>query len=121
MSNTAAGANTAREAYYSEQARNDAYSLILGSLGRLQRKVFDCILINQPISNNGISEKTGVKVHIVSARVNELRGYEKNTVTGIREINPEKQHVEFAGYDYSSKPKVCLWKICNKQLPINFK
>lgn len=118
MSNSAANI---REAYYTEQARNDAYTLILCSLGRLQGKVLDCILINQPISNNGISAKTGIAVHVVSARVNELRGYEKNPVTGIREINPEKQHVEFAGYDNKVKPKVCLWKICNKQLSINFK
>ena len=115
-----------REAYNSEGTRNTAYACIMDSLGALQRKVYDCIMLNEPISNREIAYKTGIEINVVCARVYELRGYEKNPLTGRPEINPQKAFVELdleamqERAEKKIKPKVCLWRIARNQLTINF-
>lgn len=99
----------ARETYFSEKARDESYCDILDNLTGQRRQVFECILKHQPVSDNKISEYTGIRVHIVVARRNELWGKEKQP-NGRYEINPGKQLIEFAGYDENSSPKQSLWR-----------
>lgn len=99
-----------RETYYSEAARNDSYAEIANSLSGQRKIIYECICNNQPISDNGIALRTGIRVHIVAARRNELWGKEKDPNTNRYEINKELQLIEFAGYDESVSPKQALWK-----------
>lgn len=106
-----------RLTYKSERSRDEAYKDILDSLTGQRRKVFECILDNAPISDNDIAEKTGIRVHIVVARRNELWGKEKQP-NGKYEINLHKQLIRFAGYDESHRPKQSLWKPVIKELTL---
>jgi hypothetical protein len=105
---------------YTSETRNTAYGDVLDKLAGQRRQVFECIVEYAPISNNVISEILGIPVHVVCARVNELRGYEKNPLTMKREVNPKKQFVEYAGKDNTVKPAVSLWRPAAKQPELNF-
>ena len=110
----------ARPTWYSEQARNDAYGEILDHVKGKQKIILECIISYYPISDKAISEITGIPVHLVTARRNELWGKEKNPLTGKYEINPDKQLIEFAGYDTTVKPKQSLWQPIKKQAELKF-
>lgn len=99
-----------RETYYSESSRDTAYQDILDKLSGQRRTVFEIILRFGPISDHGIAEKTGIPVHTVVARRNELWGKEKQP-NGRYEINEERKLVEFAGFDTATRPRQSLWKV----------
>ena len=105
-----------RQTYYSEQARNEAYAEILDGVTGKRRIVLECIIKNYPVSDSTISRLTGIPVHLVCARRNELWGKEKDPVTNKYEINKELQLIEFAGYDESVSPRQTLWKPVIKTL-----
>lgn len=105
-----------RTTYLSEKARDESYAEIAESLSGMRKIIYECIANNFPISDNGIAEKTGIRVHIVAARRNELWGKEKDPVTNRYEINKDLQVIEFAGYDETSTPKQSLWKPVLKTL-----
>jgi hypothetical protein len=102
-----------RETYYSESARDECYKDLLDKLTGQRRAVFEAILHNGPVSDNRLSVITGIPVHIVVARRNELWGKEKQP-NGRYEINTERQLIEFAGYDETRSPKQSLWKVSTK-------
>lgn len=103
-----------RQSYYSEKARNEAYADILEGVTGKRRIVLECIIEHHPVSDSGISRLTGIPVHLVCARRNELWGKEKDPVTNRYEINKDLQLIEFAGYDESVSPRQTLWKPVNK-------
>lgn len=103
-----------RSTYYSEQSRNESYADIVENLSGQRKIVYDCIVDHGPISDNGIAAITGIRVHIVVARRNELWGKEKDHSTGRYDINPKIQLIEFAGYDETVTPKQSLWKPVKK-------
>lgn len=105
-----------RQTYYSENARDEAYKEVLDSLSGKRKEVYECIINNYPISDNGIAKLTRIPVHLVAARRNELWGKEKNPVTNRYEINQEIQLIEFAGYDETVSPRQSLWKPVLKTL-----
>lgn len=99
-----------RESYYSEKSRDQSYADIVDGLSGQRKTVYDCIVKNGPLSDNAISAITGIRVHIVVARRNELWGKEKDHSTNRYEINPKLQLIEFAGYDETVTPKQSLWR-----------
>lgn len=107
-----------RQTYHSEQSRNEAYADILDKVSGQRRKILECIINNFPVSDNAVSRLTGIPVHIVCARRNELWGKEKDPVTRRYEINPKLQLIEFAGYDETETPKQSLWKPVEKTLTL---
>lgn len=106
-----------RLTYHSEAARDESYKDVIDKLSGQRREVYCCILNNGPLSDNKIADLTGIRVHIVVARRNELWGKEKQ-LNGKYEINPDIQLIEFAGYDESHRPKQSLWKIKPKDLTL---
>ena len=103
-----------RETYYSESARDEAYRDVLEKLSGQRRTVFEIILRFGPCTDKYVSHKSGIPVHLVTARRNELWGKERQP-SGVYVINPDRQLIEFAGYD-NSKPKQSLWRICSSRL-----
>ncbi len=99
-----------RQTYYSEKARDEAYAEILEGVSGKRREVLECIISNYPVSDSTISRLTGIPVHLVCARRNELWGKEKDPKTNRYEINPKLQLIEFAGYDETVSPRQTLWK-----------
>lgn len=96
-----------REGWHSEQIRNQSLKDILTDLKGLQLEVYNIIKENEPITTEGISDKSGRRVHSITARVFELR---------------EMKCVEFAGHTVSGTTgrKVSLWKtkVCGTQLQL---
>ena len=64
-----------RNGYHSEQTRNESYKEVLADekyLSDSQRKVFEKISATGSTMRE-ISEATGMEIHLVSARMSELR------------------------------------------------
>lgn len=94
-----------REGYYPEQIRNQSLKDTTPELKGLQLEVYSVIQLCGPITTEEISDKTGRRVHSITARVFELR---------------EMDYVQFTGKMKSPTTgrEVSLWKITTKQLTL---
>jgi predicted transcriptional regulator len=88
----------AREGYFPEQIRNEAFQSIQNNLTERQKEVYNIILKWQPISNECIAGHLNLYPHQVTPRTLELR---------------EMGIIEYAGESVSalSRRKVALWRI----------
>jgi DNA-binding MarR family transcriptional regulator len=81
-----------RQGYYSEESRDESYRLLLEDLKSLNKscaEVFGVIVKQGPHSLQEISVITGIKEHLVSARLNDLRKAEYVITDGEKVINEE--------------------------------
>lgn len=79
-----------REGWHTEQVRNESFKKVLDDekyLSGSKRKVLDQLL-DGPKTLQEISEVTGMKEHLVAARLNDLREDKFVKATGTKKFNP---------------------------------
>ncbi|MCC6323787.1 MarR family transcriptional regulator [Candidatus Nomurabacteria bacterium] len=98
-----------RQGYYSEQTRNESYKITMADSNSTEKqynKIINCFTLHDGWTMQEIEAKTGIAVHIVSARLNELRKDEiimtdterrKNPVTGRPNIVWKLHPTKFSG------------------------
>ncbi len=91
-----------RQGYYSEQTRDESYKITMmdtDSTQKQYKKIMDCFTLHDGWTMQEIEAKTHIPVHIVSARLNELRKDEMIITDGERRKNP-----------FTGRPNI-VWKL----------
>lgn len=104
--------------YHSQISKKESFKAILDSLSGKRKIIFECILLQFPVTDKRIAELTGFPINSVTPRRKELQGYrwEKPGEGGKGQYvhYPELEYIEFDSFE--NKLTICRWKPTEKAL-----
>lgn len=102
--------------YHSQLSKKETFKTIIDSLSDKRKIIFECILLNFPVTDKKISELTGLPINIVTPRRKELQGFRwEKPGKGMKSRyihHPELEYIEF--HSYENEASICKWKPTDK-------
>lgn len=104
--------------YHSQLSKKETFKAISDGLTGKRKIIFECILLNFPVSDKEITVLTGLPINAVTPRRKELQGYRwESPGKGIKSTyihHPELEYIEFHSYENKEAETVCRWKPTDK-------